>query len=154
MEMFVVRHGEASFEAKSDRLRPLTERGVKDTELCLGLAKSELESVQTIWVSDLVRAQQTALLINKELNAELVTKTFLRPESDPQLVLRKLEAEASANQTVLIVAHQPLLGSLVSLLVEGHVYAPHPFTTSEILHLKGEMFGAGLWSTVQQYLPV
>lgn len=151
MELFVARHGEASFDAKSDRLRPLTDRGISETESCLTMVQGGLDAVQQIWVSDLVRAQQTALLINKELEVELVTKTFLRPESDPQVVLRNLELNETGS--VFIVAHQPLLGCLVSLLVEGHTYSPHPFCTSEILQLQSDSCGAGLFSISHQYLP-
>jgi len=143
LDCFLSRHGEASFDAPSDRLRPLTERGVKDTELCIAQYSAKLQGVGEIWVSDFLRAQQTAELYAKHLNVRVSEHSFLRPDTDPVRVVRHL-SERKSDHGILLVAHMPLLGNLVSLLTEGHTYSPYGFHTSELVHLRGELLEAGL----------
>ncbi|KZY61057.1 hypothetical protein A3742_02995 [Oleiphilus sp. HI0071] len=148
VNVFLCRHGEASFDAPSDRLRPLTEMGKSSTKQRASEMKSLLTGVVTeIWSSDLLRAQQTAEFFADSLKMDVTVQTFLRPDSDPALVVKKL-AECSENDCILVVAHMPLLGDLVSLLREGNFFTPYNFQTSEVVHLHGELAAAGLMERV------
>lgn len=143
MKLFIVRHGEAAFDAKSDRLRPLTERGRMECERQVLDRQSQLAGIEHIWVSELLRANQTADIFSKHLSVPVESKRFLAPESDPARVVRELEQWNPA-ASLLLVSHQPLVGCLVSLLCNGHVYEAHPFATAELVCLDFEVFGAGL----------
>lgn len=143
MNLFVIRHGEASMDAPSDALRPLTERGRMQTAANIEKHLDSLNVVTDIWVSQLLRAQQTAEIVAQRLSIQPQTQRFLTPDSDPTRVVRALEEEATG-KTVLLVSHQPLVGNLVSLLCEGHHYAPHPFGTSEMVQLEYEHPASGL----------
>lgn len=147
MDLLLCRHGEASFDAPSDRLRVLTERGIKDTNQRLSDTKALLASATRLWSSDYLRAQQTANIFSEALTLEREEQNFLRPDSSPQRVVSKLAA-VNEDDTLLVVAHMPLLGELVSLLTEGHCYASYGFATSEIVHLRGDLLEAGLCSIV------
>ncbi|MCH2157201.1 MAG: phosphohistidine phosphatase SixA [Oleiphilaceae bacterium] len=147
INLFLCRHGEASFDAPSDRQRPLTDAGIAKTkETILRLSKMNM-SVSDIWCSDLMRAQQTAQLFSSEYSLIVEEQTFLRPDSDPERATRKLNLLRD-DQTLLIVAHMPLLGELVSLLTEGHPYTSYPFQTSELVHLRGEVIASGMCDIV------
>lgn len=148
VNVFLCRHGEASFDAPTDRLRPLTESGVAATKQRVSEIKSVLKgAVTSIWSSDLLRAQQTAESFAEALEMKPTTQTFLRPDSDPVRIVKKL-AECAENECILIVAHMPLLGDLVSLLLDGNVYTPYNFQTSEVVQLQGELAAAGLMERV------
>ncbi|KZY75432.1 histidine phosphatase family protein, partial [Oleiphilus sp. HI0067] len=106
IDLFLCRHGEASFDAPSDRQRPLTDAGTAKTkETILRLSKMNM-SVSDIWCSDLMRAQQTAQLFSSEYSLIVEEQTFLRPDSDPERATRKLNLLRD-DQTLLIVAHMP-----------------------------------------------
>lgn len=152
MKLFIARHGEASFDADSDFSRPLTDRGVVQTRALVEENLSTLNEVAQIWASPLLRAQQTAQVYRELLGLDIQTQPFITPESSPKQVLRQLSKSAADN--LLIVSHQPLVGELVSLLVEGNVYQPHPFATSELVVLECELIEAGLCELIKDLLPV
>lgn len=143
MKIYIMRHGEASFQASSDRQRPLTAAGQKQCQsVCDSYAK-QLAEVDVFWVSELLRAQQSATIAGHHVGHPPETKRFLSPDSAPSKVLNALE-KLPEDAEVLLVSHQPLVGSLVSLLCEGHQYAPHPFTTAELVCLECPLPTPGL----------
>jgi phosphohistidine phosphatase len=75
------------------------------------------QPLQAIIASPYVRAQQTAALVHALGFAEPVrTVPWLTPESDVQQVIAK---RALGPEHVLLVSHQPLVGSLVGMLSMG-----------------------------------
>ena len=152
MKLFIGRHGEASFNAPSDRERPLTPNGISITQKLRDDHLAELAQAQLIWSSDLRRAQETATIYAEKLNLNIDTKNFLSPDCEADRVLRKLQA-LDADACVLIISHQPLVGELVSLLCEGSIYMAHPYTTSEIVVVECELAEKGLGSIKEQFLP-
>lgn len=143
IDLLLCRHGEASFDAPSDRLRPLTDKGIAQTKTQIASNTELLSLVSEVWCSDLIRAQQTAQLFTDTTGLTAKQQGFLRPDSLPERLIRKFEA-VHDGQCLLVVAHMPLLGDIVSLLTEGHPYSAHPFQTSEIVHLRGELLASGL----------
>ena len=152
MRLFIARHAEAGFDAPTDRLRPITENGIAQTSSLVDRYLPELTSVPRIWCSDLLRARQTAEIFSRIVDTPLDVKPFLSPDKDPQLVLRKL-SDHNSDEDLLVVSHQPLVGSLVSLLCAGHVYEAHPFVTSEIVVLETDIIGSGLATLVSAWRP-
>ncbi|MFT5718203.1 MAG: phosphohistidine phosphatase [Oleiphilaceae bacterium] len=152
MKLFIGRHGQASFNAESDRARPLTAVGITETENLLDLYISELKQAQVIWASDLTRANETACIYADKLDLEIETKNFLSPDCEAERVVKKLHA-LEPDACVLIVSHQPLVGELVSLLCEGNIYAAHPYVTSEIVVVECEIALEGMGSIVGNFQP-
>jgi len=152
MKLYVMRHAQASFNAPSDRERQLTDSGIQQTKELLALHKGDLASVNLLWASDLIRAQQTAGLVAEVLGFKVSEKSFLAPDGHISQVLTEIQ-HLHADDTLLIVSHQPLVGELVSYLVSGNIYQAHPFTTSEILELEFDYAGPGMARMCKQYLP-
>ena len=153
MKLFIGRHGQASFDAKSDRVRPLTAAGIADTVKLRDDHLSELKQVQVIWASELKRANETACIYADKLDLEIETKNFLSPDCEADRVVKKLQSLES-DACVLIVSHQPLVGELVSLLCEGNIYLAHPYVTSEIVVVECELAAVGLGSITGNFRPV
>ena len=152
MKLFIGRHGQASFDAESDRARPLTPMGITETENLLDQNISELKQAQVIWVSDLKRANETACIYADKLELKIETKNFLSPDCEADRVVKELQALES-DACILIVSHQPLVGELVSLLCEGNIYAAHPYVTSEIVVVECEMAVPGMGSLIGDFQP-
>ena len=70
---------------------------------------------------------------------------WLTPEGNPLQVLEKLDTD----DNVLLVSHQPLVGSLISLLQYGHLRSPQPMGTASLAELEGDWPLAGLMSLNQ-----
>ena len=121
MKVFLVRHGQALAD-KDDSRRPLSARGGEVTRSVAAFLRPSgaLAEVRAVWHSPLVRARETAELLVRELvsDALLIETAGLLPEDDPVAVADRLDR---AEEPVLIVGHEPQLGSLATLLVRGKV---------------------------------
>ena len=118
MEIFLLRHGNAEPIAARDRDRNLTALGREEITRVMNASTEIGQSVQKLWVSPYVRAQQSAsvaLSYLPHIQAEdLITLQALTPDSNPQEVVDLLY---EFNQTsVMIVSHQPLIGILLDKL--------------------------------------
>ncbi|QVM89763.1 phosphohistidine phosphatase SixA [Pseudomonas entomophila] len=141
MKLWVLRHGEAEPRANSDAERCLTAHGRE--QVLRSAARLLGQPLQAIIASPYVRAQQTAALVHESLGfAEPVrTEPWLTPDSDAQAVIG--EIERLGLEHVLLVSHQPLVGTLVSLLEHGH-QQPAPMSTACLAELEGDWPLAGL----------
>lgn len=135
MKIWLLRHGEAEAHARSDDQRQLTDHGRKQVLKSAGHLLGQ--PLQAIVASPYVRAQQTAALVHQALGFEqpVVTVPWLTPDSDPWAVLTELDALGL--QDVLLVSHQPLVGQLIGLLVDGSWQAPAPMSTASLAELEG-----------------
>ncbi|MFL1502266.1 phosphohistidine phosphatase SixA [Pseudomonas sp. O64] len=144
MKLWVLRHGEAEGHARTDAERNLTEHGrgevLRSAAQLIGLP------ISAIFASPYVRAQQTAHLVRDVLGFEpdIRTVAWLTPDSNPVQVLEKLDTD----DNVLLVSHQPLVGSLISFLQHGHLRQPQPMYTASLAELEGDFPLAGLMSLV------
>ncbi|MGR3887720.1 phosphohistidine phosphatase SixA [Pseudomonas sp. 1152_12] len=144
MKLWVLRHGEAEGHARTDAERNLTEQG-RD-EVLRSAAQLIGQPISAIFASPYVRAQQTAHLVRDALGFEpdIHTVAWLTPDSNPVQVLEKLDTD----DNVLLVSHQPLVGSLISFLQYGHLRQPQPMYTASLAELEGDYPLAGLMSLV------
>ncbi|MFT6905576.1 MAG: phosphohistidine phosphatase [Oleiphilaceae bacterium] len=152
MKLYIMRHAQASFSAPSDRERPITESGIKQTNDLLLANRDQISDINLIWCSDLLRAKQTAGLVSEALKIEAIEKLFLSPDGDIRQVLVELD-KLSSDDCLLVVSHQPLVGELVSSLLNGNSNRAHPYATSEVLALELDVLGLGMATLVKQYLP-
>ncbi len=142
MKLWVLRHGEAEPRANTDAERRLTAHG---REQVLRSAAHLLgQPLQAIIASPYVRAQQTAVLVHGALGCVEPVRTvpWLTPDSDVQQVIG--EVERLGLEQVLLVSHQPLVGTLVGLLEHGHGQQPAPLSTASLAELDGDWPLAGL----------
>ncbi|RCK74481.1 MAG: Phosphohistidine phosphatase SixA [Ignavibacteriae bacterium] len=122
MKIYLLRHGEAVERYESDRTRPLSDNGIKEIRKIGEFLKKGNVLIDKIYSSPLFRAYQSAMIIGKEINFndDIVELDLLLPESKPDEVLSYLSQIDYSS--VLLVTHQPLIGSLVSILIFGRNY--------------------------------
>lgn len=150
MRFYLMRHGQAVPLAARDELRELTPLGAADSELIA--ARYLRQSFTRLWASPYVRAQQTMAMVQKgaELGGKVQTLRFITPDDDPQDVLDQLQPLTEENGCYLIVTHQPLIGRLISLLVDGQDY-PLGVDTSSIAVLDMPVVASGCATLVARY---
>lgn len=146
MKLWLLRHGEAEPRARTDAERNLNEAGrleVRDSAVHL-----QGRRLQTILVSPYNRAQQTAEIVRQVLgfSGTLETVPWLTPEADPGDALLYLGRRSEAE--LLLVTHQPLVGALGDLLINGCRDMPLPMATASLAELEGEHLAAGLMRLV------
>ncbi len=128
MKIIVMRHGEAAHEAGRDDLRPLTEKGRKQSMKMAEWVSAELPRLDRVLVSPFLRAQQTWEAVSGCLPKpdQIEDVNDLVPYGRVETVtdyLRTLDDEY-----VFIVSHLPLVGYIVNDLCANAV--PPMFVTS------------------------
>jgi phosphohistidine phosphatase len=121
MILYVLRHGEAvvAEENLSDEWRYLTEKGVKS----VGQISQDLprygRKPRLIVTSPLVRAVQTAQIAAERAcrKTRLIVSGLLRGDGDMDELVEFLRSHAEAKR-VMLVGHEPHLGSLVASLLK------------------------------------
>lgn len=141
MRLWLLRHGEAQPNAQTDAARALTALGHEQVR------KAALQLVgrpiRQIIASPYLRTQQTAALVAEVLDyaSPIITAPWLTPDSQSRNVIRQLDMYA--DDEVLLVTHQPLVGDLAGLLIHGHREQPLPMMTASLAELDGPMVAAG-----------
>ncbi len=116
-ELYLIRHARAVEHAAHDWERPLTAEGRSEASAVgAALAKADVE-LDTIAVSPLVRAVETATLIAVETDYEagLTVDHALTPDGVTSSMLQLL-AELPGER-VALVGHEPSMGQLLSDLI-------------------------------------
>jgi phosphohistidine phosphatase len=126
LEIILVRHAQASHDPKimADADRPLTKDGIKEEKKA---AKKMYElgiKFNRIWVSPLLRAQQTLDIIQKIYKSKISPeiKPELEGDKDPDPIVQTIESESQIhpNDVILIVSHNMLASDLLHLFIEGN----------------------------------
>lgn len=137
-----MRHAEAH-PGVPDTTRELTPKGRKQAE-CAGRFLSSVREFDASagWHSNLVRAQQTAALVDHQLRSPLdwQSRPGLAPEDDPSPIM---EAVAKLEPNLLLVGHEPNLSSLARMLL-GTPDLQLDFKKSAILCLERRDLYTGL----------
>ncbi len=118
MKVFLIRHADALDHA-DDELRPLSPLGHgQAATLGLVLRLRDDFSPAEIWHSSLVRARETAELIVESLGRAVALREMrgLKPEDDPRAMASRL---ACLTSDLAVVGHEPFLGLLGGILVDG-----------------------------------
>lgn len=141
MRLWLLRHGQAEAQARSDAERALTAHGREEVrQVAVQLQGRRLGA---ILASPYVRAQQSAALVREALGFTdgIHTVPWLTPDSDPREVLKQLDRYAQ--DELLLVTHQPLVGALAGLLIHGHRQQPLAMHTASLAELDGDLLAAG-----------
>lgn len=124
-----MRHGHAPTPAqagvKSDVLRPLSDKGRRETRLVAEEILKRGGRPSLILHSPLLRAVQTAEVAALALNAAVEPFLALDNTWPAEEVLAALEKRAAADGEPLAVGHQPQIGELAALLT-GAIFEIRP----------------------------
>ncbi|MFA6203414.1 MAG: histidine phosphatase family protein [Gallionella sp.] len=111
MDIILWRHAEAE-DGSNDLARQLTEKGRKQAAQMAEFLHRHLPVDTRILVSPAVRTQQTASALSKDF----ITAPSIAPDASPHAVLQAARWP-NAGGTVLIIGHQPTLGSVAAQLL-------------------------------------
>lgn len=129
--------------AASDADRQLTEAGRHEVREVLRNSDEEVMEISQIWVSPLLRAQQTAdLVIEHRGDIPRHTTPLLLPESTPTDVVERLLPQLDSRESYMLVGHQPLIGELVNGLC-GKANGYHAMGTGALAHLTMDLPALG-----------
>ncbi|WP_404362514.1 SixA phosphatase family protein [Marinobacter sp.] len=149
MYLLVMRHGEAGWHSR-DQARELTEAGRFAAGSVARMIAASPWRPELIWASPLVRARQTAAIVSEALNCPVEEKLFITPDDDPA---ECLEALLDTHlEKLMLISHMPFVGSLSTLLVDGHRRGI-PFMTSQAVLLDMPIVGPGCADLKAQFLP-
>lgn len=123
MQLFLMRHGTATFKAVSDSDRELTVQGIAQTQFMGHWLATQVNSFDMVLVSPFTRTLQTCAAMKDifpKMKAPIVLNE-LTPNADPETTAQLILAygEHHKAENVLVVSHMPLLGYLISELVPG-----------------------------------
>jgi len=131
MDCVLLRHGIAVERDEwegADADRPLTERGAKRVaQVAAGLKRLGIEPTH-LFSSPLVRAVETAKLLQASLQvqAPLTTVEALSPDAAPEGLLSVLLG-VPPEAVVLCVGHEPHLGLVAAVMLAGKPSTSFPF---------------------------
>jgi phosphohistidine phosphatase len=117
MDLILWRHaeaGEAGPEAELDLARPLTSRGVKQAERAAEWLNRYLPQTTRILCSPAARCVQTA----DKLERRYKVVEALGPEASVESLLHAARWP-DAKEPVLVIGHQPVLGTTAAYLMTG-----------------------------------
>ena len=117
MKVYIVRHGDAVLSGV-DPERPLSEQGLVEVGKIAEFLRPLNVSVEHIWHSGKLRAQQTAEILAKTVQSEngCSARRGLSPNDIAHEIAEELQAY---NTDLMIVSHLPFVGILASLLATG-----------------------------------
>ncbi|PJG58999.1 phosphohistidine phosphatase SixA [Aeromonas cavernicola] len=119
MKIYIMRHGQAGMNAKTDEQRPLTEQGIAESVQMARWLRPQINGELGLVIhSHYLRAKQTWQHICNELpKASCVEQSSeITPYGDAEQVMLYLTAQAKKYESILIVSHLPLVGYLVQAL--------------------------------------
>ena len=118
MQLFLLRHGDALPHAIDDASRELSPRGEHHALIAARtLARLQI-TPRRLFSSPLNRAQQTARIVQKDLDLHDIKITeYLSPTADPRQLVQELNE--SSSPSALLVGHLPSMQIFASLLVSG-----------------------------------
>ena len=116
MLLYILRHANADTEAATDEARELSEKGREQARTVAQFCTRQGIRPHVIFSSPLVRAQQTAKPVAKELGMEVSTAPWLACGATPEGILGQLSALKGA-ASVMLVGHQPDFGELIAHLI-------------------------------------
>jgi len=122
MQIFIMRHGQASFEGRNDAERELTEQGGLEARLMASWMEKMECNPDLVWVSPFTRAQETfqGLLTKLDIEKNMQTLEMIIPSGDANSVRDLIdgEIESSQCQQLLIISHMPFVSYLVAELTQ------------------------------------
>ncbi|MCX6123365.1 MAG: phosphohistidine phosphatase SixA [Proteobacteria bacterium] len=116
--LLFMRHGKATPEGTSDRSRPLSPRGLRDTILVGEAIFAKGVRIDKIICSPVVRTMQTLEQVQKSYKDAPVflSDEIYTADSASGLLAAIEKSIANTGQSVLIIGHNPTISALVEVL--------------------------------------
>jgi phosphohistidine phosphatase len=125
MHLYILRHADADTKAATDSARTLSGKGEEQARVVAQFCRRHGIQPDVILASPLIRAQQTAKPVAKELNVEVTTAPWLACGARPEVILTELAGLKNVSAAML-VGHEPDLGNLIAyalgMAAGGHVH--------------------------------
>lgn len=145
MELVLLRHGEAERNAASDSLRRLTAHGEAEAAASGAELAKWLRSPPVVVSSPYLRARMTADIVATELAAGAVREIpGITPDDNVRQAVLAIAGHCVPGTTLVVVTHMPLIGNLLSLLVDGNLRHAAGVRTAGGALLEGEFVAPGL----------
>jgi phosphohistidine phosphatase len=130
VQIYIIRHAIAELREnwdQPDEARPLTDKGrEKMSRIARGLLKTGVR-FSHLYCSPLVRAQQTAEIVQRRFKLDSAAQTdLLVPEANPEHILPFLNEHEEA-AALALVGHEPHVSALLAFLLTGQTRAHTPF---------------------------
>jgi len=136
MHLHILRHADADTKAATDSARTLSAKGEEQAREVAQFCRARGIQPDVIFASPLIRAQQTAKPVAKELNVEVTTAPWLACGAKPEVILAELAGMKNVS-AVMLVGHEPDLGNLIAHLLGAGSGSIHvrkaSLTTVEVL---------------------
>lgn len=141
MHLYIMRHGDAIPFARTDAERPLSETGCRQAAAMASCFLPMLPA--RVIASPYLRAQQTCSIVCESLGIRhFDTVDGITPDVDPHAVVRLLQ-DYQHEESLLMVSHQPLVSTLIALLVDGSMAGGYMMGTASVACLHMDMLEAG-----------
>ncbi len=137
MQVFIMRHGDASLNTINDKESELTLKGIDESKLMARWLAQQNPVFEQALTSPYVRAVQTYQAMQPCLPylGEHEVLAELSPNGDPQFIANYLQFLSYGGiRTALIISHLPLVGYLISALCPEEI--PPMFATSTIAYVE------------------
>lgn len=149
MKVYILRHGEASFSASSDSMRPLTDFGIMQATKVGEYLTANNIHFDYAFVSPYLRARQTfkALLPFIQVEHEKI-ENELTPNGNEDYALEAIFSIAAKSESILLVSHLPIVSELTSALTlknERPMFATAELACVELNDSNPQSKGMLLW---------
>ena len=144
MKLYILRHGDAEPVASSDAKRQLTDFGREQVSAMAQFFKGKQVTLGKMICSPYTRAQQTAALFRE--GAGISCDMSLEPGITPNVTLQQAidTIDSNLKTDLLMVSHQPLVSSLITLLVWGETNPRVGMDTSSLACLELDVVAPGV----------
>jgi phosphohistidine phosphatase len=124
MKLLLLRHAiaEDQAETQKDEDRALTKAGIQKMKQYAKIYAAACENIKLIISSPYIRAQQTAKILQKRAECEILTNSCLIPTTNPKEIFAALkgsELKVEMQDTVVLVGHQPYLSYLLANICQA-----------------------------------
>ena len=138
MQLLLLRHADANTQAPTDEARALSEKGSNQAKRMGRFCCDRGICPEIILTSPLLRAQETAKIVARELGCETVTEAFLASGASPAAILDGLRAYRF--DSIMIVGHEPDFSQLAASLIGLPDAAALRFRKAALAGLEVETF--------------
>lgn len=125
MQLLLLRHADANTVASSDNLRPLSSKGREQAKRVARFCKTSGLIPDLILTSPLLRTEETARIVARELDCETLTSRFLTSGMTPFVAYEELRAYTRF-ESLMLVGHEPDFSTFAgSIIGAEHAGALH-----------------------------
>ena len=115
MQLYLLRHADADTPAPTDEARMLSEKGRAQARRVGKFCRENDILPEVVLTSPLVRAEETARIVAREIECEVVIEPFLGSGASPTSLLDGLRAYRF--ESMMIVGHEPDFSQLAATLL-------------------------------------